>query len=154
MRSTINTNLGDIMNIQKKLSIAMAISAMAFLPACSTIVNGSNQAVDFNTGEVADASCVVTGGENGAVHKTFTTPATVQLPRSKRMINVACTKAGYQNAAIDVDSKYEASTAGNVLAGGFIGLGIDAATGALYKYPDTIQIPMVSLNGNVEHTAK
>jgi len=94
---------------------------------------------------------VVTGGDNGAVNKPFTSPVTVQLPRSKRMINIACKKAGYQDAAVDIDSKYEASTAGNLLAGGFIGLGVVAMTGALYKYPDTIQVPMVSLNGSSTH---
>ncbi len=142
------------MKIQNKLSLVLVASAMAFLPACSTIVNGTNQSIDFNTGDVTEASCLITGGENGTVNASFTSPATLSLPRSKKVINIDCNKAGYKDASITVDSKYEASTAGNVLAGGFIGLGVDAMTGALYKYPGTITIPMVALNGAMEHTEK
>jgi hypothetical protein len=36
----------------------------------------------------------------------------------------------------------EGTTAGNVLAGGFVGLGVDAMTGSMFKYPDTIMLEM------------
>jgi hypothetical protein len=32
--------------------------------------------------------------------------------------------------------------AGNVVFGGFIGLGVDAATGAMNKYPDIVTVAM------------
>ena len=36
---------------------------------------------------------------------------------------------------------------GNVLGGGFIGLGVDAMTEAIFKYPDTILIEMAPVVG-------
>ncbi len=33
-------------------------------------------------------------------------------------------------------------TAGNILLGGFIGGGVDAATGATFDYPDNIEVTM------------
>jgi hypothetical protein len=36
----------------------------------------------------------------------------------------------------------EGTTGGNVLAGGFVGLGVDAMTGAMVKYPDTINLDL------------
>ena len=41
-----------------------------------------------------------------------------------------------------VESNYEAMNAGNILVGGFIGIGVDAATGAMWKYPTAIVVPM------------
>ena len=41
-----------------------------------------------------------------------------------------------------IDGKVEATTGGNVLIGGFVGAGIDAATGALYKYPSEVDLPL------------
>jgi len=140
------------MKIKNKLSLVLVATAMAFLPACSTIVNGTGQSIDFDTGEVTEANCLITGGENGTVNEKFVSPATLSIPRSKKVINIGCNKEGYQDASIIVDSKYEASTAGNVVAGGFIGLGVDAMTGALYKYPGTITIPMVALDSAMDHT--
>ena len=36
----------------------------------------------------------------------------------------------------------EAMAAGNVILGGVIGLGVDAATGAMNKYPDVVTVSM------------
>lgn len=121
----------------------VAITAIAtFLPACSTVVNGSNQLVKFNTGDVTGAKCKATGGSDLAVNEHFVTPAEVKLPRSKKKLDVTCNKEGYKEATKVVHSKVEGSTAGNVIAGGVIGIGVDALTGAIYKYPETVYIMM------------
>lgn len=122
--------------------LILALVASVSLSACSTIVNGSNQMVSFNTGDVVGADCVATGGSDYAVNETFTTPAEVKLPRSKKKVDITCNKAGYQTATKSILGKVEGSTAGNIIAGGGIGLGVDALTGAIYKYPDTVMIPM------------
>jgi len=130
------------MNYKLLLAAAAAVS----LSACSSIANGNNQAVNFHSGEVKGADCVVSGGRDGNVHVEFTTPAEkVQIRRAKAAIDVECKKAGYQTANMTVESKMEATTGGNVLAGGFVGLGVDAMTGAMFKYPDTIMIEMQKL---------
>lgn len=119
----------------------LAAAAVA-ITGCSTIANGKNQAVNFSTGAVEGANCLVTGGRDGAVREEFQTPAEVQIRRAKAAIDVECSKAGYQTATRTVQSKMEGSTGGNVVAGGFVGLGVDAMTGAMFKYPDTIMIEL------------
>ena len=126
------------MNFRLLLAAATAIS----LSACSTIVNGSNQLVKVNTGDVTGADCTATGGSDFAVNESFVTPAEVKFPRSKKALKFECNKAGYQTATKTVTGKVEGSTAGNIIAGGGIGVGVDALTGAIYKYPGTIMIPM------------
>jgi len=130
-----------------KLFTLTAIALCTNLAACSTIVNGSNQKLAFNTGSVTGADCTLTGGSEFAVSEKFTTPAEVQVPRSKKALQMACTKAGYKDASRTINSKIEATTGGNILLGGVIGAGVDAATGALYKYPETIILEMESLGG-------
>jgi hypothetical protein len=45
---------------------------------------------------------------------------------------VACTKEGYTPATTSVASSTKAMAYGNVLFGGLVGAGVDAATGAAY----------------------
>lgn len=124
------------------IRLIVALAASVSLSACSTIANGKNQAVQFTTGDVEGADCKVTEGRDGAVNLAFVTPAEVQVRRAKAAIEVECSKAGYQTATRRVESKMEGSTGGNVVAGGFVGLGVDAMTGAMFKYPDTIVVKM------------
>lgn len=126
------------MNYKLLLAAAAAVS----LSACSTVVNGSNQLVKFNTGDVTGADCTATGGSDFAVNESFVTPAEVKIPRSKKALKIECNKAGYETANKTVTGKVEGSTAGNIILGGGIGVGVDALTGAIYKYPGTVVIPM------------
>jgi len=129
------------MNIKLLVAVAASIS----LSACSTIVNGSNQLVKFDTGEVQGASCVATGGSSDSVNESFVTPAEVKIPRSKKILIVTCDKPGYQTGEERLAGQVEGSTGGNILLGGPLGVGVDALTGAIYKYPDTISVEMLEL---------
>jgi hypothetical protein len=42
-----------------------------------------------------------------------------------------------------IPSNTEAMAAGNVVFGGLVGLGVDAATGAMNKYDDQVTVAMV-----------
>jgi len=125
-----------------KIKTIGLLGAVISLSACSTIVNGSNQDINFDSGSVAGAQCDLTGGSKFAVKETFVTPAVVSVPRSKKALKVTCDMSGYQTAMKTITSDYEVATAGNLLLGGVIGAGVDAATGAIYKYPDTVTIMM------------
>ncbi len=126
----------------------IGIAALALqLGACSTVVNGTNQTIAFTTGSVSGADCALTGGSNHAVNEAFQTPAEVKVPRSGKALNLSCAKAGYKTAEALIDGKVEETTGGNVLIGGFIGAGVDAITGALYRYPDTVDLPLTMGSG-------
>lgn len=135
-----------------KIKIFAAVASAVVSSGCSTIANGKHQAVKFSTGNVEGADCVVTGGRDGGVNESFATPATVQIRRAKSAIDVACSKDGYETATRRVESKMEGTTGGNVVAGGFVGLGVDAMTGAMFKYPDTILLRMQRLGDTATQT--
>ncbi len=130
------------------LMTAMAAFALTTLPACSTIVNGSNQTINFDSGSVSGANCELTGGSKLSVNETFVTPAEVKVPRSKKALKLKCDKSGYQTLNKTIASKIESTTAGNLLLGGVIGAGVDAATGAIYKYPEVVTVVMERLGGS------
>jgi hypothetical protein len=60
---------------------------------------------------------------------------------------VTCRKPCYQDGAGVIASYTEGMAAGNVVLGGVIGLGVDAATGAMNKYADRTSITMIPIQG-------
>jgi phosphoketolase len=72
-----------------------------------------------------------------------TTPGNATVHKTKNDLDVNCTKVGFKEAHTTIPSHFNGATAGNILAGGVIGLGIDAATGANYNYPTEYAVTMV-----------
>lgn len=58
-------------------------------------------------------------------------------------MQVRCVKPGWQDGFGNIPSNFQGWTVGNLLLGGIIGLGVDAATGAINEYPNAFQVPMV-----------
>jgi hypothetical protein len=112
------------------------------LSACASIVKGSSASVAVATPPVSGANCTLNSPEGTW---QLTSPASITLPRSKHDVQVRCTKEGYQEAAAVIPSSFEGWTLGNLVFGGVIGLGVDAATGALNDYPNAFQVPMTPL---------
>ncbi|HEY2071716.1 MAG TPA: hypothetical protein VGG48_19305 [Rhizomicrobium sp.] len=121
----------------------LALAGIA-LSGCATIINGTTQSVSISTPPVAGAQCTLTSSE-GTWY--VTTPGSVTVHKTKNDLNATCKKDGYQDATTVIPSKFNATTVGNVLLGGVIGIGVDAASGANYSYPDATEIPMVAVSG-------
>jgi hypothetical protein len=68
------------------------------------------------------------------------------VEKSKEDIQIRCTKPAWQDAASTIPSNFEGWTLGNLVLGGIIGFGVDAATGAINEYPHTFQVPMTPLS--------
>lgn len=126
------------------MSIAFLAGAAA-IAGCATITKGTSQSIAIVTPNAPGATCTLTSDALGS--RTVTTPATVAVEKSKDNINVVCKKACFQDGAGVVVSGTEAMTAGNIIAGGVIGLGVDAASGALNKYAAETQIHMTPIPG-------
>lgn len=73
-----------------------------------------------------------------------TTPGSIRLDKSKNDLSVTCTKEGFQTATVAHAPSFGAATFGNIIAGGVIGVVVDAASGANYTYPDDIRIEMAA----------
>ena len=66
------------------------------------------------------------------------------MQRSKENVEIRCNKSGFQEGYASIPSNFEGWTVGNILLGGVVGLGVDAATGAINQYPNSFQVPMTA----------
>lgn len=125
------------------ISSAVVVSAALGLTGCASIVNGTNQVVSVQTvtptGDVGGATCKLEN-EKGVYY--VTTPGTVTVHRAYGDMNVKCEKAGFTPAMAKFKSSTKGMMAGNILFGGVIGAGVDAASGAAYDYPTLLQVMM------------
>lgn len=117
----------------------VALGAALLLVGCATITKGTTQAVAIDTPGVPGATCTIQtqSGPRGVV-----TPGSVVLDKGSSPLPIMCTKECYVNGSSIIPSGTEAMAAGNVVFGGLIGLGVDAASGAMNKYPDMVTVAM------------
>ncbi|NKI36397.1 hypothetical protein HFP89_14600 [Wenzhouxiangella sp. XN79A] len=66
----------------------------------------------------------------------------MQVNRVCGKLTVQCSRSGYDDYIMTVSSSLKAMTFGNIIFGGLIGAGVDAATGAACQYPALIPVPM------------
>ncbi len=64
--------------------------------------------------------------------------------KRKNDLSVTCAKDGYQTATVAHPPSFGAATFGNIVAGGVIGVVVDAASGANYTYPDDICVDLAA----------
>lgn len=109
------------------LRAALLTCAAFSLGACATVTRGSSQAWTVETTPGGAAVVTTTG------FKCSATPCTFKMKRKKEF-DVTITKPGYKpytaSVTNQISGKGGAALAGNVLVGGLVGLGVDAATGA------------------------
>jgi hypothetical protein len=134
----------------KLMSVAAFAAVGVALSGCASIVEGTTQSVAVTTPPVDGARCTLTNSE-GTWY--LTTPGNATVHKTKNALNVACSKSGYQDASTVISPHFNGATAGNILAGGVIGIGIDAATGANFNYPETISVAMTPVAAPVPTAA-
>jgi hypothetical protein len=117
---------------------ALAAIGLA-MSGCASIVKGTSQSIAITTPPTAGANCVLSSPQG---NWTVVSPGTVMLEKSKNDVQIRCTKAGFQDGVAVIPSNFQGWTVGNIVFGGLIGLGVDAATGAINEYPNAFQVPM------------
>lgn len=122
-----------MLNRLKRLLPALLLAGV--LPACSTITSGTSQSISVLT-EPAGAACTLTR-EGAVVGIVNPSPGTVTVSKSSRDIAVRCIRPGHSPGVNVIPAQFQAMTAGNILLGGVIGLAIDAASGAMSRYPES-----------------
>jgi hypothetical protein len=125
------------------LRMLLAFGLLASLPACATVVAGTTQDLAIDT-EPSGASCDLKRG--AALMATVpSTPAKVNVSRARSVdaIHLTCRKEGVGAAAATLASRFNGATVGNVIAGGLIGVLVDAASGANYDYPSRTLLVLV-----------
>jgi hypothetical protein len=123
--------------MRKFLLTCLTLTAVVSLSACATITRGSKDVFVVETDPVGAAIKTTNG------FYCDSTPCSIKMPR-KSEFEVTITKAGYKTWTGKVTNKIagggSAGMAGNVLVGGLIGVGVDAASGAML---DLVPNPLV-----------
>jgi hypothetical protein len=78
------------------------------------------------------------------------TPGSLHFDKSKNDVTVSCKEQGYQAASVTQSPKFVGTTFGNIVAGGLVGVAVDAASGANYQYPDEIKVELAPLASSTE----
>ena len=118
---------------KRAAKLVLVGAALCSLGACSTIIHGSTQDVEF-VSEPPGAFVEVDGKHAG------TTPCEVELKR-KQTHTATLTHPRYPNdpRTFRLEPHFNGATLGNLLLGGIIGIGVDAASGANYSLsPDPV----------------
>ena len=119
-------------------SVFAGLFLTAVASACSTIVEGTSQKIAINT-TPPGASCDLKR-QGSSVGHVSTTPGSAEVAKTKYDIIIECSKAGYAKTTYINKSDYAGASFGNIAAGGIVGVGIDAATGAQNKYESPVNI--------------
>jgi hypothetical protein len=109
------------------------------LIACATITKGTTQLVAIDSPGAPGATCTIQTKDGPQL---VTTPGSVTLSKGSAALPVSCTNCYLTGSGV-IASNTEALAAGNVVFGGLIGLGVDAATGAMNKYADQVTVAMI-----------
>lgn len=136
--ATVDPSKGDSM--KNVLKLAAIGGALAFaLSGCATITEGKTDALAVNT-TPDGAKCTL---KNGVGEWYITTPGSAEVHKSKTDLDISCKKEGFQDGHIVMESHFEGMTVGNVILGGVIGIGVDAASGAMNHYDKSVSLTLV-----------
>ena len=123
--------------MKKALCLGLIIAPL-LLTSCATILSGSSAKVTVNTstGKAANANV---DGESYYING----PTTVKVKRGFKKSTIVAENEE-SKGSVEVSKKFNPTTIANVLIGGFIGLAVDGATGAMTKPAESnIIIPML-----------
>lgn len=124
----------------------IALSLATLLCGCATVTRGTTNQVTVNSDPVGAEAISSTG------LICPMTPCTWEISR-KSEFAVTFKKQGYQTQQVQVGTKLAgggaAGFAGNVLIGGIVGMGVDAASGATMEhYPNPVFVTLRPLSGS------
>ena len=116
---------------------------LALATGCASVMEGSDHVINVNTTGCEDAGIIICTVMNSEGFSVLTAPASVSVEKTRNALTITCSSRDKTaSGSLIVDSNYEAMNAGNLLLGGIIGIGVDAATGAMWKYPSAVVVPM------------
>src|SRR5712691_9975620 len=123
---------------------AIAAAGLAItLAGCATVTRGTTSQVQLQSEPPGALAHTTTG-------YSCTTPCMITVPR-KDEFSVVFSKPGYREETVEVKTQVAgagaAGFAGNILIGGIIGMGADAATGATLEHiPNPVSATLVPVS--------
>lgn len=126
-------------NFLSQITHCFLVSFMLLLSGCASIITGDSEDIAISTTPESGAKCEVSNSRGK--WQVASTPQTITVKRSSSNLVVQCSKNG-STGARSISTSIKSTAAGNLLLGGVIGAGVDAATGAAFDYPDNIIVAM------------
>lgn len=125
-----------------RLWLSIGILALtALLGGCATVVSGTTQTIGVKT-DPEGADCQFSR-KGVLVGRVYPTPGTMQVEKNYESVSVLCRKEGFDDTTGVIGSEFQAATLGNILLGGVIGVVVDAASGAMTKYPEAVTFTLI-----------
>lgn len=133
-----NGTWGALFMFRQCVAVALLATAVS---ACGSITRGTSELIAFNS---EPPGAAVQTSKNRFCPST---PCSLDIPRSEEF-DATFTLPGYRPKTVPVRTKLvgtgAAGFAGNVLAGGVIGMGVDAYNGAAFDhFPNPVNVTMV-----------
>jgi hypothetical protein len=122
------------------------ILAMSVLSGCATLVVGTSQTITVMT-DPPGATCAFDRDAKSA-GAVSSTPGSLRVDRSSKELMVTCSKDGFQPVKTGDSSHFTGATFGNIIAGGLIGVVVDAASGADSGYVEEMRLALVATPGS------
>jgi hypothetical protein len=117
------------------MRLVLSLAALVLLNACATVTTGTTQAFTVIT-EPAEAECRLERGGQ-LLSMIGRTPSSTVIDKSQDDILIVCRRDGHETVSQIVPSTFQGATLGNIILGGGIGVIVDAASGAMNRYPDS-----------------
>ncbi len=104
------------------------MAAAMLLTGCATVIDKATQSVLIDTAPEDGAQCTLANSEG--VWRVVS-PGLAKIRKTQNDLSVDCIKPGVGSGHVVAASHFRGTTAGNVIFGGIVGVGIDAASGGL-----------------------
>ncbi len=124
----------------------MVAATAGLTQGCATLIKGPSQSIPVSS-EPPAADILLDGKLVGQ------TPTTLALKRDNNYL-IIIQKTGFEQQSVPVVKDIGGVVWGNVLAGGLVGWGVDAASGAQYNLlPASVSVKLVPVNTVVKGMA-
>lgn len=125
-----------------RVSFLAVLAGSLSLGGCATVTRGTTEQITFDSTPPAAMRT-----STGLICPT--TPCTLEVSRKSEFV-ATFSKDGYESQDVMVQTRVAgagaAGFAGNVLIGGVVGMGVDAATGStLEHYPNPVTVSLAPL---------
>ena len=128
-------------NLEVPMRKTLLLITTAMLSACAYATDTSVQKITIRTPGAEDAKCLMyVDGVRYRMHP----PETTTIATGKEDLIIDCMAPGNRRKEMVVEPMLSDKAVGNVATAG-VGLAWDYASGALYKYPDVVEVSSIGM---------
>ena len=124
------------------ISRLLIFSSALSLSACAYLIDTSIQKIEIETPGAHNAWCFVYVDD--LKHKV-TPPQIINIGKSRKDLQIDCEAPGNRKQSVTIPAKVTTTAVANVTNGVIPGAAWDAASGALFRYPDKVSIDFTNI---------